>query len=178
LIPHWSRTALVALAKATPPQLIPVWSTAIVAETWRILTLRAIAANQPSTTISRAAHGLWLLLDPICKIADASRLPEGAVPSPLRDPHDRHLWCAALNAGARYIVSHNTRDFPPPLTITGTDGQTVTRHQYAGVEFLTAIEFIEGIAGADAATLCGRTLPAKAIIRSQRSRTRAIPVRT
>lgn len=171
-IPYWSRVALRALALTEPPRIIPVWSTAIVAEAWRILTLRAIAADQRSATISRAAHELWLLLDPIFRIADASQLPKGAAPSPLRDPNDRHLWCAAINAGARCIVSHSTRDFPLPMSLhrdTDAGEPASLRHLQAGIEFLTAIELIEDVIGADAAILCGYDLPAGAAARSQRT---------
>lgn len=171
LVPHWSRVALRALAIETPPRLLPVWSTAIVAETWRILTLRALATGQNPATISRSAHSLWELLDPLFRIADCSTMPAAAAPSPLRDLHDTHLWCAALNAGVRYVVSHNTRDFPHPVKVDKGDGAgQVQRHLYAGIEFLTAIELIEDVVGADAAILCGRSLPVGASIRSGRSR--------
>jgi hypothetical protein len=31
----------------------------------------------------------------------------------LRDPNDLPVWHTAVTAGAQYIVSHNTADFPP-----------------------------------------------------------------
>lgn len=170
LVPHWSRVALRALAIEDPPRLLPVWSTAIVAETWRVLTLRALAAGQEPTTISRSAHTLWELLDPLFRVADCSTMPAAATPSPLPDPRDTHLWCAALNAGVRYVVSHNTRDFPLVVLVDQGSDERVRRHLSAGIEFLTAIELIEDVLGADAAILCGRSLPAGALICSGRSR--------
>ena len=173
LVPHWSRVALRALALERPPRFTPVWSTAIVAETWRTLTLRAERAGQTGAAVSRAAHALWRLLDPVFQVAEASTPPAGGPPSPLRDPDDAHLWHAALHAGAQYVVSHNTRDFPPLLFVVAQVGgaeRPVGRHVHAGIEFLTAIEFIEDVLGADAARLCGRVIPAGAALRSQRTR--------
>lgn len=110
-------------------------------------------------------------LDPFLRVVECWRRPVGAPPSPLRDPGDEHLWNAALNAGARYIVSHNTRDFPAPVLVTvdvAGEPRRVPRHVYHDVEFLTAIEFIEGVLGEDAATLYGRALPA-GVVRSRRT---------
>lgn len=171
LVPHWSRVALRALALTTPPAYQPVWSTAIVAETWRILTIRALRAGQAERIISQNAQRLWHLLDSIMQSTQAATLPAGAPPSPLRDPDDAHLWQAAMHSGAQYIVSHNTQDFPPAILLPTNPDLGVTecwRHVVAGVEFLTAIEFIEDLLGADAIVLCGRPIPQQSIIRSQR----------
>jgi hypothetical protein len=59
------------------------------------------------------------------------------------------------------VISHNTRHFPPLV-----DG----RHEYGGVEYLTAIEFIEGLLGGTAAAAHTRSVPAAAVVRSRRRR--------
>jgi hypothetical protein len=45
----------------------------------------------------------------------------------------------------------------------------VVRHLAHGVEFLTAIEFVENVLGEDAALLNGQALPAGGVVRSRRS---------
>ncbi len=102
-------------------------------------------------------------------VVPAATPPPGAPPSPLRDPRDEHLWNAALHAGAVYVVSHNTRHFPPPVPPALGEGASL-RHLVHGVEFVTAIEFIEEALGFDAATLYGAPIPPGGIVRSARSR--------
>ena len=79
----------------------------------------------------------------------------------LHDPDDIPLWHTATSAGARYVVSHNTTDFPPLA-----DGH----HVWQGIEYLTAIEFIQDVLGEDIASLVvGPSAPA-ALVRSSRTR--------
>jgi hypothetical protein len=78
----------------------------------------------------------------------------------LRDSDDVPIWETAVVAGARYVMSHNLRDFPP---LVGG------RHMHGGVEYLTAIEFVEDVLGADAVQFYGAPLPAGALIRSRRT---------
>lgn len=77
----------------------------------------------------------------------------------LRDPDDVPIWETAVVAGARYVVSQNTRHFPP--LVAG-------RHIYGGVEYVTAIEFIEDVLGESAVAALGEALPAGAQVRSGR----------
>ena len=77
----------------------------------------------------------------------------------LRDPDDAPIWETAIVAGARYVVSQNTHHFPP--LVQG-------RHVYGGVDYLTAIEFVEDVLGESAATILGEGLPAGAQVRSGR----------
>ena len=70
--------------------------------------------------------------------------------SPLRDADDAPIWTTAVVSGAQYVISHNTRDFPPLVRSVETIGgqqRTIQRHIYQGTEFLTAIEFIQDVLG-------------------------------
>jgi hypothetical protein len=157
------------LALVDPPIYQPVWSTAIVAEVWRVLTVYRLQRGDSATAIGASAHAMWQWLDPVMLTVPASAPPPDAPPCPLRDPRDEHLWNAALHANAAYIVSHNTRDFPAPIGVGSAPGVPL-RHFAHGVEFLTAIEFVEDVLRFDAATLYGAPLPTRAAIRSHRSR--------
>lgn len=172
LVSEWSRKLLRGLAAEKPVRFVGFWSSAIIAETWRVLTLQRVYAGGSPSALSRDAHEMWKKLDPILRIAEASRRPPDTPPSPLRDRNDEHLWNAALNAGAQYVVSHNTRHFPPAIAIEPPPGARegqIIRHLAHGIEFLTAIEFIEDVLGEDAAALYSQPLP-QGIIRSRRSR--------
>jgi hypothetical protein len=79
----------------------------------------------------------------------------------LQDRDDEPVWETAVVAGAQYVISHNTRDFPPLV-----EG----RHLYRGVEYLTAIEFIEDVLGESATSLYSGPLPRGAQVRSRRAR--------
>jgi hypothetical protein len=68
----------------------------------------------------------------------------------LTDADDMPIWQTATVAGARYVVSHNAADFPP--LVQG-------RHTYRGVEYLTAIEFVEDVLGKSATEIYAGPLP-------------------
>jgi hypothetical protein len=173
LVPRWSRLVLRLLAAASPPRYTAVWSTAIVAETWRILTQQRLQAGDSLAAIRRDARQMHAWLDPVLTVVECWRRPAGCPPSPLSDPADEHLWNAAINARATYIVSHNIRDFPPAIDLARPRSEAasaVGHHLAHGVAFLTAIEFIEDVLGEDAALLYGRELPAGGIVRSHRAR--------
>jgi hypothetical protein len=71
------------------------------------------------------------------------------------------VWTTTAAADARYVISHNTTDFPPPVQ---------GRHVYRGIEYLTTMEFIEDVLGLEVEALYGGPLPAGAIVRSRRAR--------
>lgn len=78
----------------------------------------------------------------------------------LADPDDGPVWATAHLAGAHFVVSHNTRDFPP--LVNGM-------HIYQSIEYLTAVEFIESVLSVDLAIAYKGPLPSSSnIIRSQR----------
>lgn len=86
----------------------------------------------------------------------------GSDPWPeLIDPNDIPIWDTATAASARYIISHNTNDFPP--LVNG-------RHVWRGIEYLTAIEFIEDILGVDITLLTTAPLTPAMLLRSRRAR--------
>lgn len=158
---------------AIPPRFRGVWSSEIIRECWQTLAEKGSARSVAPEAIQNQTQALLYPLQQVLALVDGANRPSDAPRSPLRDPDDEHLWNAAVNAHARYVVSHNTRDFPPPTLVTmeavGKPIQ-VTRHRYHGVEFLTAIEFVEDVLGEDAATLYGRPLPA-GVVRSRRAPT-------
>lgn len=84
------------------------------------------------------------------------------VPWPeLTDVDDEPIWQTAVVAGAQYVVSQNIRHFPP--LVHG-------RHVYRGIEYLTAVEFIEDILGESAAVIHTGPLPPGSSLRSGRER--------
>ena len=168
VVAGWSRRVLQRLASSEPPRFEPVWSEWIVAETWRVLTWRACKAGASWQDISAKANAMLRYLIPVMRpvaLREALRHP----PWPeLTDPDDEPVWATAVLASAQYVVSDNTSDFPP--NVGG-------RHVYAGVEYLTAIEFIEDVLGEDAAVLHGGDLP-RMLPRSGRSRSPLLPPST
>lgn len=140
-----------------------MWSEWIIAETWRVLTWRWLTARGPSDEIglTRSANRMLRRLLQVMHFVSLSGTV-GATPWPgLRDAEDVPIWTTAVVAGAQYVISHNTTDFPP--LVQG-------RHVYSGIEYLTAVEFIEDVLGLDVEDLHGGPLPAGAPIRSRRVR--------
>lgn len=98
---------------------------------------------------------------PVMRMASLHRYT-GPDPWPsLHDPNDIPLWDTATSAGAQYVVSHNTSDFPPLI-----DG----RHTWQGIEYVTAIEFIEDVLGEDISTLARGPIARDSLLRSRRIR--------
>jgi hypothetical protein len=118
LVPYWSRVALRNMA-APARHYVPVWSEWIVAETWRVLTYKwltegshGIAAHS-DTRLRHAANAMLRYFVPVMELVT---LRDYAGPAPwpeLSDPDDTPIWQTAVLGNARYVVSHNTRHFPP-----------------------------------------------------------------
>lgn len=162
LIPVWSRLVLQRLAAAPWRRFQPVWSEWIIAETWRVLAWRWLAQHGPGedAALARAANRMLRRLLRVMRLVSVRDFA-GPEPWPgLRDAEDAPIWATAVVARARYVVSHNTRDFPP--LVQG-------RHSHAGVEYLTAIEFIEDVLGEDAAQMLAAPLPRGGAVRSARA---------
>jgi hypothetical protein len=151
-----------------------VWSTAIVGKIWPALTTQRLRRGDTPVTVAAQPHALWQWLDPVMEVVQVAATLPGAPPPPMRAPRDGPLWNATLNAEAAYVVSHNTRHFPPPipdLVAPGlVGGEPLLQHLAHGVESVTAIEFIEDILGLEAATLHGAPIPIVGPIRSGRDR--------
>lgn len=169
LYPAWSRVLLLRLARRQPVGFRGIWSREIARELWRTFEVRdGRRGITPEQVRYGAAAAIYPLRQVFVMVAAESR-PSLTPTSPLPDSDDAHLWNAALNAGAAYIVSNNTHHFPPPIP-QREEGKHVLRHHVHGVEFVTAIEFIEDILGLDAAALYGASIPRGGIVRSARSR--------
>jgi hypothetical protein len=164
LVPVWSRFVLQRLAARPVPAFVPVWSEWIIAETWRVLSWRwFVRAGRADPAewhrLSRAANAMLRHLLPVMVLVSLREAAD-MVPWPtLGDEADTPIWRTAVVANARYVVSQNVADLPPL-----DDG----RHIYGGIEYLTAIEFIEDVLGEDAALVFGSPLPRGATMRSRR----------
>jgi len=164
LVPRWSRIVLQQLAAPPRPRFVPVWSEWIIAETWQVLTWQWV--DRASRTdlaewrrLARAANDMLRYLLRVMTLVSTRDVAEPS-PKPAHPPRPSvPARAPAFAAKARYVVSHNLQDFPP--LIQG-------RHVYCGIEYLTAIEFIEGVLGEDGGGIYGAPLPAGALVRSQR----------
>ena len=102
---------------------------------------------------------MWYLL-PVMTMVSLARRRELPAPWPgLADPNDAPIWATARIAAARYVISHNTRDFPPI---------DQGRHIYDSIEYLTTAEFVEEVLEADVAVAYGEALPPGYLVRSRR----------
>lgn len=145
LVPTWSRLLLSTLAAARPILYTPVWCEWIIAETWRVLTVRR-QRRAPTITaaderqLSTSANAMLMALLQVMTF-------ESVVPPfdpawlMASDANDLPIWSAAVRSGARFVVSHNLHDFPP----RDADGLCA----YNGVEFITTANFVGEILGLD-----------------------------
>lgn len=165
LVPHWARIRLQRLALVGNAAYTPFWSEWIIAETWRVLTerwfrLRPTGSVPDLARLRRDANEMMRRLLPVMRLFTL-RGYTGPAPWPgLTDVNDYPIWQTAIVAGAQYVLSQNTRHFPPLV-----DG----RHVYEGIEYVTVLEFIEDVLGASAAEF-GESLPLGASLRSRRRR--------
>jgi hypothetical protein len=70
----------------------------------------------------------------------------------IADAGDLPIWSAAGRAGARFIVSHNLRDFPP----RDADGICA----FSGIEFITVENLVREILGLDLDIVAPVPIPA------------------
>lgn len=131
-----------------------LWSPWIIAELNRVLTWTwvertALPGLAPAGHIacdlspanwdrcSAAAAAMMEILAATFEVV-APRPPYPDTWDTLADPRDVPIWAAAVDGRARYVVSHNRRDYPPRRE----DG----RHIYQGVEYLGGQEFLDLLA--------------------------------
>lgn len=142
--PHLRRELQVA---AQAGLFTAYWSPRIIAELNRVLTWRWIQRTSPpdlsranEQQCSVAAHTMMTLL------ISTFHLVKTIPPYPpawhtLTDQWDHPVWAAAKLCQAHYVISENTRDFPP--------GQPDGRHSHEEIEYLTGEAFLRLLAGTD-----------------------------
>lgn len=136
LVPAGLRRALEQTARGE--SFTAIWSPWIIAELYRVLTWHWLKRNPDfstanETACSRSAKAMMTLLISTFEIV-APIPPYAPAWITLADVDDLPVWAAARSAGAQYVVSENTRDYPPP----DTDG----RHIYEGIEYLSGQDFL------------------------------------
>ncbi len=137
-----------------------------------MLAERAARRGLSQRTISIQAKAMIRHFLPVMHLVSVNDFLLAAQDVPIADPDVVPLWATAIAANAQYVSSHNTRHFPPLAREQRViDGQPhlVQRHVHAGIECLTAIEFIEDVLGADAAVVLQRSLPMLGVERSRRA---------
>jgi len=142
LFPAALREDLQSLAQAG--LFIGIWSPWIIAELNRVLTWRWIrqAGGDLSRANERACGSAAKRMMEVLLATFEVALPQPPYPAAwgsLTDVWDQPIWAAARLAGARYVVSENTRHFPP----RDESGE----HSYEGITYLTAQAFIGIING-------------------------------
>jgi hypothetical protein len=126
-----------------------IWSPWIIAELNRVLVWRWIKdppAGMPRADLSNANERRY---SAIAKQMMQWLLPcfEVATPLPpyppawetLTDVWDHPIWAAAKLGQAQFVVSENTRDYPPPQA----DG----RHVFEGIEYIGGAAFLARLTG-------------------------------
>lgn len=172
LVANWSRLALQFLAERPSPSYHPAWSEWIIAETWRVLTWKWAQRGLAWADLSTSANSMLRHLVKVMTLVSLRDAAGPGPPPPIIDPNDVPVWTTALLANARYIVSDNTRDFPPLIEERAViDGREclLVRHKYGNIEWVTAIEFIQDVLGENPEDILRRPLPQSGIVRSRRA---------
>lgn len=104
-----------------------VWSPFIIAELTRIRVERAIRFGMERPVYRERINRLIFLLSDTFRLANYSRHLADRMH---HDPDDEPILATALAAHASFVISLNTRHFPPGGTILG-------------VRFITPDEFVE-----------------------------------
>jgi hypothetical protein len=138
LVPSGRRRSLQEASRSGA--FIGIWSPWIIGELYRVLTWQWLERTRDfspanATDCSRSAKSMMTLL--IATFETVSPVPPYAPAWPgFADVDDHPIWAAAVLGRAPYVVSENTRHFPP----AGPDG----RHSFQGIDYLTVEEFLGG----------------------------------
>ena len=123
-----------------------VWSPHIIGELYRVLTIRWLRENgfdtRSLTDLSRASKDMMDVLLAALTLVDTSPTADEALVT-MNDADDFHLVRAARLAGAGFVVSANTRDFPKR--------NARNQHVFDGIEFVECAPFLARL-GADDTT--------------------------
>lgn len=124
-----------------------IWSPWIIAELNRVLVWRWIKdrtggdlSDANERGCSKAAKAMMSVLLPTFELV-APLPPYPPAWETLQDVWDHPIWAAAVAGNARYVISENTRDYPP----AGDDG----RYIYEGIEYITGQVFLTVLQGTD-----------------------------
>lgn len=107
-----------------------VWSPFLIAEFTRIRTELAIRHGQDRALYRTRINEYIKVLSQLAVTVDHTRLEGGNYTRWLHDPDDEPVLATALVGKAQYIVSLNTKDFPP-------------NGSFAGVHYMTPAKFLE-----------------------------------
>lgn len=123
-----SRHELLFLAQQRVYTLI--WSSFLVGECVRIRTELAIKHGQDRDIYRARINAFIHEVTQAARMVDYTKITGGNYREWLKDPDDEPVLAAALVGKAHYIVSLNTRDFPPS-------------GRYAGVQYVLPAQFLE-----------------------------------
>jgi len=120
VFPHVRRWLEPLIDYARAGYLEPIWSPWIIAETNRLLTwlwLERVGGQQTGSTwaeCSRAAKRVFARLTQVFRVVDDHPPHELLWTDEPADEWDVPVWNAAVRARARFIVTENVKDGPPP----------------------------------------------------------------
>lgn len=130
-----------------------VWSEWIVAELWRGLAWQWAEqrglSDAERRTMSDSANRLMRILAPRLTLLTYTGDPTASPWPHQPDPNDEPIWTTAVAAHADYVVSANTRDFPPNVADPGRPA----RFAYFGIEYIEPRDFLEIVWSDDASDL-------------------------
>jgi predicted nucleic acid-binding protein len=103
-----------------------IWSPFIIGELVRVRVEHSIAHRVDRPIYRQRINDLMHGLSSVLTVSDYRRVPAGGA---LRDPDDEPIYATAVAGQAAFIVSLNTRDFPPG-------------RQVGAIQFVTPGEFL------------------------------------